>query len=169
MRCCGGCMPRADSSAATGFVELHRVESSPFTVSVDDSGRQLFAPVITLANLPEPSTLGPYAAYIAWAVTPDLARDVKLGVVTTGRTELGVVGIERNEMQVRIDDLDLRGRLNIRGGDIATSARFERSFSQSNESRPPARIHAADPYRLSSVRTSSVLAGWKSSNTGMTS
>ncbi|HEY9227774.1 MAG TPA: multicopper oxidase domain-containing protein, partial [Gemmatimonadaceae bacterium] len=84
-----------DSSAATGFVELHRVASSPFTVSVDESGHQLFAPVITLANLPEPSTLGPYSTYIAWAVTPNLTRDVKLGVVTNGRTTLGVVGINQ--------------------------------------------------------------------------
>jgi FtsP/CotA-like multicopper oxidase with cupredoxin domain len=74
---------------------LHRVASSPFTVSVDESGRQLFAPVITLANLPEPSTLGPYSAYVAWAVTPDLALDVKLGLVANGRTELGVVGINQ--------------------------------------------------------------------------
>ncbi len=84
-----------DSSAASGFVELHRVASSPFTVSVDESGHQLFAPVITLANLPQPSALGPYSTYIAWAVTPDLARDLKLGVVTNGRTELGVVGLNQ--------------------------------------------------------------------------
>jgi FtsP/CotA-like multicopper oxidase with cupredoxin domain len=84
-----------DSSAATGFVELHRVASSPFTVSVDERGHQLFAPAITLANLPEPSTLGPYTTYVAWAVTPDLARDVKLGVVKNGRTEVGVVGLNQ--------------------------------------------------------------------------
>ena len=84
-----------DSSAATGFVELHRVASSPFTVSVDESGHQLFAPVITLANLPELGTLGPYSTYIAWAVTPDLTHDVKLGVVKNGRTEVGVVGLNQ--------------------------------------------------------------------------
>ena len=84
-----------DSSAATGFAELHRVASSPFTVSVDESGHQLFAPVITLANLPEPRTLGPYSTYVAWAVTPDLARDVNLGVVKNGRTEVGVVGLNQ--------------------------------------------------------------------------
>jgi suppressor of ftsI len=84
-----------DSSAAGGFVELHRVPSSPFTVSVDENGHQLFAPVITLSNLPEPRTLGPYSTYIAWAVTPDLARDVKLGVVTNGRSEVGVVGLNQ--------------------------------------------------------------------------
>jgi len=64
-------------------------------VSVDESGHQLFAPVITLANLPDPRTLGPYSVYIAWAVTPDLARDAKLGVVANGRTELGVVGLNQ--------------------------------------------------------------------------
>jgi len=84
-----------DSSAATGFAELHRVASSPFTVSVDESGHQLFAPVITLSNLPEPHALGPYSTYIAWAVTPDLAREVKLGVVKNGRTEVGVVGLNQ--------------------------------------------------------------------------
>jgi len=62
---------------------------------VDKSGRQLIAPVITLANLPDPSTLGPYSTYIAWAVTPDLARDSKLGVVKNGRTEVGVVGFNQ--------------------------------------------------------------------------
>ncbi|MEP6495803.1 MAG: multicopper oxidase domain-containing protein, partial [bacterium] len=84
-----------DSSAATGFAELHRVASSPFTVSVDESGHQLFSPVITLSNLPEPRTLGPYSTYIAWAVTPDLTRDVKLGVVNNGRTTIGVVGLNQ--------------------------------------------------------------------------
>ena len=64
-------------------------------MSVDKSGRQLIAPVITLANLPNPSTLGPYSTYIAWAVTPDLARDSKLGVVKNGRTEVGVVGFNQ--------------------------------------------------------------------------
>ena len=64
-------------------------------MSVDKSGRQLIAPVITLANLPDPSTLGPYSTYIAWAVTPDLARDLKLGVVKNGRTEVGVVGFNQ--------------------------------------------------------------------------
>ena len=64
-------------------------------MSVDESGHQLYAPAITLANLPEPSALGPYSTYIAWAVTPDLARDVKLGAVTNGRTEVGVVGINQ--------------------------------------------------------------------------
>jgi FtsP/CotA-like multicopper oxidase with cupredoxin domain len=62
---------------------------------VDESGHQLFAPAITLANLPDPRTLGPYSAYIAWAVTSDLSRDVKLGAVTNGRTEVGVVGLNQ--------------------------------------------------------------------------
>jgi FtsP/CotA-like multicopper oxidase with cupredoxin domain len=80
-----------DSSAATGFVELHRVASSPFTVSVDESGHQLFTPVITLDNLPALTD----STYVAWAVTPDLSREVKLGVVTNGRTEMGVVGLNQ--------------------------------------------------------------------------
>jgi len=84
-----------DSSAATGFAELHRIAASPFTVSVDESGHQLFAPTITLSNLPEPRTLGPYSTYVAWAVTPDLAHEIKLGVVKNGRTDVGVVGLNQ--------------------------------------------------------------------------
>src|SRR5262249_23855810 len=46
---------------------------------------------------------------------------------------------------------------------------FSRSFSQSMLSRPPASTHASVPYRSSSLSASSTLAGWYSSNTGITS
>lgn len=71
------------------------MRSSPFAVSVDASGHQLFEPVITLNDLPDPRTLGPYSTYIAWAMTPDLARSVKLGVVRNGRNAVGVVGLNQ--------------------------------------------------------------------------
>src|SRR6516165_3059765 len=46
---------------------------------------------------------------------------------------------------------------------------FSRSFSQSMLSSPPARTNASAPYRSSSLNASSIVAGWKSSNAGMTS
>jgi hypothetical protein len=84
-----------DSSAAAGFVELHRVAIVAVhgergrRVVISCSRRRSHSPISRAG------TLGPYSTYVAWAVTPDLARDVKLGVVTNGRTEVGVVGLNQ--------------------------------------------------------------------------
>ena len=64
---------------------------SPFGIAVMPDGRASYNVQITAAGLPEPSTLGHYTAYVAWAATPDLAQWVRLGSVTNGETTVGPV------------------------------------------------------------------------------
>ena len=44
---------------------------SPFGVAVTADGRASYDVQIDASNLPDPSTLGAFSAYVAWAVTPD--------------------------------------------------------------------------------------------------
>lgn len=63
--------------------------SSPFGVAVTADGRASYDVQIDASGLPQPSTLGGYAAYVAWAVTTDLREWHRLGEVTNGRSTVG--------------------------------------------------------------------------------
>ena len=63
--------------------------SSPFGVAVTADGRASYDVQIEASGLPEPSTLGTYTAYVAWAVTTDLREWHRLGEVTNGRSTVG--------------------------------------------------------------------------------
>jgi FtsP/CotA-like multicopper oxidase with cupredoxin domain len=78
----------------SGTVELHRA-SSPFTVSVDSEGHLQYDLVVALGNLPDPRSLGPYSAYVAWVTTPSLSPEVKLAEVRAGRTRVGVTSFDK--------------------------------------------------------------------------
>jgi len=62
---------------------------SPFGVAVTADGRASYDVRITAAGLPDPSTLGRYSAYVAWAVSTDLSRWDRLGTVTNGDNTVG--------------------------------------------------------------------------------
>jgi hypothetical protein len=64
---------------------------SPFGIAVTPDGRALYDIKLTTSGLPEPSTLGRYTTYVAWASTPDLKQWAKLGKVTNGTTTVGSV------------------------------------------------------------------------------
>src|SRR5579862_3598313 len=81
--------------AGGGTIELRRVSTSPFTVSVDAEGRPLSELHFVLDHLPDPASLGPYSAYVAWATTSDFQREVRLGEVRNGQSEGGTVGFDR--------------------------------------------------------------------------
>lgn len=80
--------------AARGHAQLH-FAASPFGVAVTAEGRASYDVVITLAGLPAPATLGRYAAYVAWAVTPDLDAWQRLGPVDNGTTTLGRIELNK--------------------------------------------------------------------------
>lgn len=63
--------------------------SSPFGVAVTADGRASYDVQIDASGLPQPSTLGAYSAYVAWAVTTDLREWHRLGEVTNGRSTVG--------------------------------------------------------------------------------
>jgi len=81
--------PAAKGSARLVFAE------SPFGVAVTADGHMRYDVQITAANLPTPSSLGAYRAYVAWAVSSDLAHWQRLGAVTNGVSTVG--HIERDK------------------------------------------------------------------------
>jgi hypothetical protein len=74
--------------AAQGHARLV-FASSPFGVAVTPDGRASYDVQITASGLPDPSTLGEYKAYVAWASSTDLSKWVRLGSVRNGVTTVG--------------------------------------------------------------------------------
>lgn len=64
---------------------------SPFGIAVTADGHARYDVIVTASNLPAPSALGQYTAYVAWAATPDLRDWVRLGTVANGTTTVGTV------------------------------------------------------------------------------
>ncbi|HEX8945210.1 MAG TPA: hypothetical protein VF785_18890 [Gemmatimonadaceae bacterium] len=62
---------------------------SPFGVAVTADGRASYDVQIEASGLPDPSTLGAYSTYVAWAVTTDLEHWDRLGPVTNGQSTVG--------------------------------------------------------------------------------
>jgi FtsP/CotA-like multicopper oxidase with cupredoxin domain len=92
---------------------------SPFGVAVTVDGRPRYHLVADIAGLPDPHSLGPYAAYVAWAYTLGLDSAVKLGTVRNGRIDLGELDYVQFRILIsaeRSRDLVRRaGRLVLRG------------------------------------------------------
>lgn len=63
--------------------------ASPFGIAVTADGRASYDVRITASGLPKPSTIGAFSTYVAWAVSPDLARWHRLGTVANGTTTVG--------------------------------------------------------------------------------
>ncbi|HEX6966703.1 MAG TPA: hypothetical protein VF166_12955 [Gemmatimonadaceae bacterium] len=73
---------------AEGKARLVSAES-PFGIAVTADGHAVYDARVTVSGLPAPSTLGKYSTYVAWAVTPDLAKWKRLGVITNGTSTVG--------------------------------------------------------------------------------
>jgi FtsP/CotA-like multicopper oxidase with cupredoxin domain len=103
---------------AAGVIELKR-PWSPFGVTVTAEGRHRHDLVAWLARLPDPSTLGPYRTYVAWATPLALDPVVKLGEVTNGRNDLGEVAFNKYliwvSAEVSGDVTERAGPLIVRG------------------------------------------------------
>ncbi|MCG6957275.1 MAG: hypothetical protein LJF04_14900 [Gemmatimonadetes bacterium] len=69
--------------------------SSPFGVAVTVDGIDRYDVRLKVHGLPAPSTLGPYDAYVAWAVTPDLSTWRPLGTVGNGTTVVGTTDLNK--------------------------------------------------------------------------
>jgi suppressor of ftsI len=91
---CMELVPAPGLSGVSGKVELGHV-SGPFTVSVDPAGHTRFRLILSAAGLPAPSTLGPYQRYVAWVATPMMDSVLNQGPAANGRTELGIVELEK--------------------------------------------------------------------------
>ena len=116
---CIDLLSTARGGDATGVVQLSR-PWSPFGVTVTAEGHHRHELTAWIAGLPDPSTLGPYATYVAWATPVVLDPVVKLGEVGNGRNDLGEVAFnkylvlvtaeESAEVSERTGPLVIRGR-----------------------------------------------------------
>ena len=64
---------------------------SPFGVTVTADGRSSYDVQLSLTGLPDPATLGPYSAYVAWVTTTNLDKWHRLGAVGNGSSTVGQV------------------------------------------------------------------------------
>lgn len=84
--------PRAGKAA--GKARLFYA-SSPFGIAVTVDGIDRYDVRLSIKGLPAPSALGPYKAYVAWEVTPDLSKWQRLGRVGNGRTVVGTTDLNK--------------------------------------------------------------------------
>jgi FtsP/CotA-like multicopper oxidase with cupredoxin domain len=93
--------------------------ASPFGIAVSSAGEPQHDVRFDLRDLPDPSALGPYTTYIAWATTTQLNPVVKLGVVGNGATRLGRVSFDQFLILITAEAsaevIDRGGRLVLRG------------------------------------------------------
>ncbi|HCK91098.1 MAG TPA: hypothetical protein DHW54_07930, partial [Gemmatimonadetes bacterium] len=109
----------ANGGDAVGVIELTR-PWSPFGVTVTPEGHHRHQLRSWISGLPNPSSLGPYQTYIAWATPLELDPVIKLGPVSNGENDLGEVSFNKFmvfvtaeaslEVDQRSGPLILRGR-----------------------------------------------------------
>ena len=107
----------------SGTVELAH-PGGPFTVAVNSEGSQLYSPRITITGLPDPSTLGSFRTYLAWATTPVLTPLIKLGEVTNGVNLLPSVSFDKFLIIISAESsatvTERTGKLILRGSSPST-------------------------------------------------
>jgi hypothetical protein len=84
----------AKSPDAKGHARLVYAQS-PFGVAVTADGRASYDVQIEASGLPDPSSLGAYTTYVAWAATTDLSKWYRLGVVTNGTSTVGKIELNK--------------------------------------------------------------------------
>ncbi len=115
---CVQLFPTAEFAGASGRVELGRVPG-PFGVSVSRDGHHRYELTFVVDGLPDASTLGASATYVAWVTNPLLDPVVKLGEVGNGRLRLGRVVLNKFTVWISLEPSDdtaqREGRLVLRG------------------------------------------------------
>ncbi|HMB92132.1 MAG TPA: multicopper oxidase family protein [Rhodothermales bacterium] len=87
-------VPTPAVGGATATVAMGRGRS-PFSVAVTPDGHLRYDLTFAIEGLPDPATLGPYTAFVAWVTTPVLDPVVKLGTVGNGQFALGEVAFNK--------------------------------------------------------------------------
>jgi FtsP/CotA-like multicopper oxidase with cupredoxin domain len=111
-------LPAAAGEGASGTARLLPA-SSPFGVPVTSEGFHRYNLSFDLSGLPDPASLGPYATYVAWVATPQLAVVSRLGEVANGVVVRGPVALDRFlvliSAEARADAPERSGPLVLRG------------------------------------------------------
>ena len=87
---CAELVPVPTLREASGRLDIVPVVT-PFGTAVTPDGAPRVRLATTIAGLPAPERLGRYRVYVAWAATISLDREVRLGIVTEGRSALGEI------------------------------------------------------------------------------
>lgn len=115
-------LPAMTIDGVTGTARLLS-PASPFGVAVTPAGEHQYDIQFDVQGLPEPSTLGKYRTYVAWATTPQMHPVVKLGVIANGRTTLGRITFDRTLILITAEASasvnERSGRLVLRGTSAA--------------------------------------------------
>ena len=120
---CVELIPAPGITGVSARAELGHVDG-PFTVAVTPDGRPRYQLILSASGLPSPDSLGEYRTYVAWIATPTMDSVVQRGAVRNGRTDLGVVDLEKFTLLVTAEP-SLRtkspdGRIVLRGQSPAT-------------------------------------------------
>src|SRR5437016_1446048 len=103
---------------ASGTAQLHPAQS-PFGASVTPAGHLVYTLSYEISGLPDPSSLGPYTAYVAWAATPFFEQVQRLGSVRNGISSLGAVHWNKFRLIISVETTDTvserRGPVVLRG------------------------------------------------------
>ena len=118
---------------------------TPFGVAVSPNGRHAYDMTLAVDGLPEPSTLGPYTTYVAWATTPVLNPMIKLGEVRNGFTRPGRIDFNKFlvliSAEISASVQQREGRLVLRG--MSPSMRMLPGQHMALMPRAPANADAA--------------------------
>lgn len=157
-------IPAPRTSGVSGRVGLV-TRPMVFTVDVAGSGAMRFNPLIDLAGLPAPSTLGPYSSYVAWVATPLMDQVIRLGEVRNGRTQLPAITLDKFVIIVTaessISALSPSGRSVLRGESPSTRLQppdlmqFALGASR-QDNREMQHMHHHEPASTDSARWTSV-------------
>jgi suppressor of ftsI len=91
---CMELVPAPGIVGVSGRVELGHIPG-PFTIAVSPDGRLRYRPIISLAGLPSPQSLGKFRIYVAWVAPPTMYPVLKLGEVKNGTVALPDVDLEK--------------------------------------------------------------------------
>jgi FtsP/CotA-like multicopper oxidase with cupredoxin domain len=138
-------VPRPDLFAvAAGVIQL-TPPPSPFGAAVTRDGHHRFRTTLFIEGLPDPSELGAFTTYIAWAAPPNLAPLTKLGVVHNGRSATGEIALNKFYLFVSAESSDTvterRGPLVLRG--LSPSTRMRDPHFLATGPPPGDRAHGA--------------------------
>ncbi|HSJ10217.1 MAG TPA: multicopper oxidase family protein [Longimicrobiales bacterium] len=112
--------------SAWGVVRL-TPPPSPFGAAVTRDGHHRFNTTFTIRGLPEPSSLGAFTTFVAWAAPPGMWPLVRLGTVRNGRVDAGELALNKYYVLVSAETSDTvserRGPLLLRGLSASTRMR----------------------------------------------
>ena len=104
--------------------------SSPFGVTVTADGHHIYELIAWLGGLPDPSSLGPYTRYVAWATPLELEPVVSLGEVRNGNNSLGRVAFNKYLILISAEG---PGSLEARNGPLVLRGRSPSSLMEAHD------------------------------------